>query len=141
MTGDWDADRASLSKQGAERVRPEILGRLRAAYGDASVDAQLVSLARHGDVIDDAELWLSASLRGNFKFKAIAEVVGCRCGRGEGVLLSVLVFWTLVGVRRCRRWGLIFLAPRLTAAEIDRGLNEFYFDHKNPEFWGRRRLP
>jgi SAM-dependent methyltransferase len=136
-----DGDRAALAARGAQRVRRDIVEHLRDRYGVARVEAQLASLARHGDVIDDAELWLTAALAGDFKFMPIECVDRCPCGSSESRLLSRFVFWNLLGVRECRRCGLPFVAPRLSAAGIERVFNEFYFDHTDPEFWGHRRRP
>ena len=140
-TADWDAERAGLATRGAERLRPDVLERLRACYDAARVDAQLASLARHGDCIDDADLWLTAALAGNFKFMAIERVDRCPCGSSESLLVSRFVFWNLLGVRQCSRCGLPFVAPRLSPASVERVFNESYFDHAHPQFWGRRRLP
>jgi len=141
MTTESDADLAALAARGAQRVCPDILEHLRARYDMAHVDAQLASLARHGDVIDDAELWLTAALAGDFKFMAIERVDRCPCGSSESLLLSRFVFWNLLGVRQCRRCRLPFVAPRLTRAAVEQIFNEYYFDHAYPELWGTRRLP
>ena len=134
-------DRAALAVRGAQRVRRDTVERLRARYGLARVEAQLASLARHGDVIDDAECWLTAALVGDFTFMPIECVDRCPCGSGESRLLSRFVFWNLLGVRECSRCGMPFVSPRLTPAGIERVFNEFYFDHAHPEFWGHRRRP
>ena len=77
---DADRDRTALAAMGARRVRRDTLERLRTRYGLARIEAQLESLARHGDVIDDAELWLTAALAGDFKFMPIESVDRCPCG-------------------------------------------------------------
>jgi SAM-dependent methyltransferase len=132
-TAEWEAELAALAARGAERVRRDVLERLRTCYDAA--------LARHGDVIDDAALWLTAALAGNFKFVEIERVDRCPCGSSETVLLSRFLFWNLLGVHECSRCGLPFVAPRLTRAAVGRVFNESYFDHAHPEFWGYRRLP
>ncbi len=136
-----DTEAAALSVRGAARVSRDVLQSHRTRYGSVAVEAQLASLARHGDVVDDAELWLAAALAGDFKFMAIESVDRCPCGSTESRLLSRFIFWNLLGLRECARCGLLFVAPRLSRASVEQVFNESYFDHTNPEFWGRRRLP
>jgi SAM-dependent methyltransferase len=113
---------------------------LSARHGAEPVRRQLADLERHGDTVDDPELWLRTAVAGDFKFRRIEKVEHCPCGSHDHTLLSRFVFWNLLGFRECRQCGLLFVSPRLTAEEMTAVFNEHYFDHSNPDFWGSRRV-
>ena len=113
----------------------------RARYGDAKVDAQLDALRRHGDTIDDPDVWLGAALAGDFKFMAVERVAACCCGSADSEALVRFIFWNLLGLRRCRSCGTLFVSPRLSPEAMRRVFDTSYFDHADIERWGRRREP
>ena len=119
----------------------ELLPRLRERYGQARLLQQLDSLRRHGDTVDDPQLWLQTALEHGFKFMPIECIQECPCGSRETVLLYHYVFWNLLALRECRHCGLLFVSPRLTRQAMYEVFNKWYFDHSNQEFWGARRLP
>lgn len=120
---------------------PKLLEELDAAYGAEAVSTQLHALERHGDVVDDPELWLRTALSADFKYMPIEDVRRCACGSERHARLSRFVFWNLLAVRQCAECGLVFVSPRLTREAMNRVFNEHYFDYSDPEYWGRRRLP
>ena len=115
------------------------LSRLRERYGEEAVEFQLKSLERHGDVVDDPQLWLEVALAGRFKFMPIGRVDRCPCGNNETRFLGRFVFWNLLGLRECSRCGLLVVSPRLTKEAMRSVFTEHYFDYANLNVWGERR--
>jgi SAM-dependent methyltransferase len=110
-------------------------------HGAEKVGRYLATLERHGDAVEEPELWLRTALSHDFKFTPIERVERCACGSGDHERLSRFVFWELLGIRRCRSCGLVFLSPRPTAEAMERIFNEHYFDPGDPDYWGSRRRP
>ena len=123
----------------ADRDLADLVPVLRRRYGGAAVERQLDNLRRHGASVEDARLWLSQAVRGDFKFMPIEHVERCLCGSRRSTLINRFVFWNLLGTRRCDDCGTLFVSPRLTANVFRALFDESYFDHRNVEFWGRRR--
>ncbi|MGH7720626.1 MAG: class I SAM-dependent methyltransferase [Gemmatimonadaceae bacterium] len=119
----------------------ELVGRLRARYGEAALRRQLESLHRHGPNVEDPVLWLETAVAGNFKYKEIERVERCLCGNADTRFVSRFVYWNLLGTRHCPACGLLFVSPRLTSDEVARLFSEIYFDHRDVEYWGTRRAP
>jgi SAM-dependent methyltransferase len=117
------------------------LRRLYERYGNAAVETQLAALERHGDLIDDPELWLETALAGDFKFMAIERVQRCPCGSDHSTHISRFLYWNLLGMRRCDRCGVIFVSPRLTSEAMASVFAEHYFDYNDLATWGERREP
>jgi SAM-dependent methyltransferase len=91
--------------------------------------------------VEDARVWLAEALRGDFKFMPIEHVRRCPCGGTRSRLLNRFIFWNLLATRRCDDCGALFVSPRLTAGVFRALFNESYFDHRNLDFWGGRRIP
>ena len=108
-------------------------------YGQAAVDSQLAALQRHGDLVDDPELWLRSALAGNFKFMPIERVERCPCGSSRTVHICRFRYWNLLGVRQCEQCGVLFVSPRLTEQAMASVFEEHYFDYADLELWGKRR--
>lgn len=132
---------AGFSEPRRAAVRAGTLRRLRERFGDEAVAVQLDALARHGNAVEDPDLWLETAVAGRFKFMEIERSTVCPCGSSESVALSRFVFWNLLGYRQCRRCSLVFVSPHLTAASLQRLFSEAYFDPGHPEVWGQRREP
>jgi SAM-dependent methyltransferase len=109
-------------------------------HGEDAVRRQLAALARHADAVDDPELWLRTALTHDFKFTPIERVERCGCGSLSHEPLGRFVFWNLLGLRRCRDCGLLFVSPRPTEEAMGRIFNEHYFDYRDPDHWGSRRV-
>ena len=122
-------------------VSPAILSDLRASYGAEVVESQLASLRRHGDAVEEPDLWLRTALERHFKFMSIERVSVCPCGSEHSRPVSRFVFWNLLGVRECEHCRLLFISPRLTSEAMFRVFQESYFDHDDLTFWGERRMP
>ena len=117
------------------------LPRLYERYGKVAVDSQLAALDRHGNVVDDPELWLKAALAGDFKFMPIERVDQCPCGSLRTKHISRFVFWNLLGMRACEQCGVLFVSPRLTKEAMASVFAEHYFDYDDLDLWGERRKP
>ena len=115
------------------------LPRLYERYGKVAVDCQLAALERHGNLVDDADLWLNTALAGDFKFMPIERVDRCPCGSVRTRHISRFQYWNLLGIRRCEECGVIFVSPRLTKEAMASVFTEHYFDTDDLELWGARR--
>ena len=109
-------------------------------YGKDAVESQLGALARHGDVVDDPELWLKEALEHRFKFIAIEQVNACPCGSARTRPRGKFLYGNLLGMRECEQCGLIFVSPRLTADAMGSVFTDHYFDYNDLEWWGFRRI-
>lgn len=122
-------------------ARDAQLARLRTQYGEHAVRRQLRALERHGAAVDDPDVWLRVALERRFKYTPIETVARCACGSSTSEHLCRFIYWNLLGLRQCRRCGLVFVSPRPTRRAIQRIFSRFYFRERDPEFWGHRRLP
>ncbi len=119
----------------------EVVRSLASRFGEEAVATQLVALERHGDVVDEPQLWLRLALEGEFKFRPLEEPRLCPCGSDRSTLLGRFVYWNLLGLRRCEACGLIRVSPRLTPRAMEDVFNEEYVRRDPPAFWGARRIP
>jgi SAM-dependent methyltransferase len=110
-------------------------------YPPGEVVRQMESLREHGDAVEVPDLWLKTAVAHRFKHMPIERVRQCICGSHDHEHVGRFIFWNLLGLRECRRCGVLFVSPRLTQEAMARIFNEVYFSDSDMGRWGARREP